>query len=119
MAGAGDAQGRDARDIDRLGREPRLLFCVGQLGLACGDGLRNACACLAHELAQGSLLIGRHIAQQRVEACERRRLASVGRLGGLERSSVAGCGYGRERSLDGGIDGRIGDRERVRHRDKA
>jgi len=87
--------------------------------LARADRLGDAPAGLADELAELGLLLGRHVAQLRVERRERRGFPRVCRLGNLQRRGVGGSGERRERSIDSGIDGGLGDFARFRHRGKA
>ena len=121
MAGTLCPQGGNRRDIEGLGREPRLLLRDGELALARADRLGDAAASLADELAELGLLLGGHLAQSGVELGERRGLPRVGRLGRLERGSVVGAGDRGERRLDGRLDRGSGDglgrgvRRAVRH----
>lgn len=66
-----ETQWGDCRDVDRLRREQLGLFCRNELGFASRDSLADAGACLANKLAERRLLIGGHIAQERVEGGER------------------------------------------------
>jgi hypothetical protein len=63
MPRAGPEARRQRRDIHRLGRELRLGLGLDDLGLASGERLGHATAGRAHELAEGRLLVVRHVAQ--------------------------------------------------------